>query len=170
MSVVDMSSQPATSQVRVEKERADAIMTLSTGTSTHGCFFVARSGAHASGPERVSELLNSESDFFPFEVHDSHGVQTVLYNRRHVVLVALTNDEARRDPGYDFATSRPVAVVLSNGHRIVGSVRVYRPEGRDRLSDWAREPEVFRNIETGRLTVLVNVAHVIEVRETATNV
>jgi hypothetical protein len=158
------------SQFRVEKERADAIMTLSTGTSTHGCFFVARSSARISGPERVGELLNSANDFFPFEVHDTQGAQTVLYNRRHVVLVALTNDEARRDPGYDVATSRFVSVLLSNGHRLVGSVRVYQPEGRDRLSDWARQPGLFRYIETGRLTVLVNVAHVIEIREAATHV
>ena len=48
---------------------------------------------------------------------------------------------------------------------MAGVVRVYRPEGRDRLSDWARNADIFRYIETGETTLLVNIAHVIEVSE-----
>jgi hypothetical protein len=155
------------SEFRIEKERIDAIITLSSGASIQGFFFVARASELSSGPERVGELLNSDSDFFPFEVHDAYGVHVVLYNRRHVLRVALSNDEARRVPGYEVATPRFVSVLLSNGHRMTGTVRVFRPEGRDRLSDWARHHDVFRYIETGKLNVLVNVAHVIEVREVA---
>jgi hypothetical protein len=45
-------------------------------------------------------------------------------------------------------------------------VRVYRPEGRDRLSDWARQPEHFRYVETpDDTTLIINVAHIIEVSE-----
>jgi hypothetical protein len=91
--------------------------------------------------------------------------RTVLYNRQQVVMVALTDNEARRDPGYDVATERFVSLLLSSGARITGSVRVYRPEGRDRLSDWARHSDVFRYIEKGETVVLVNIAHVIEVSE-----
>ena len=39
------------------------------------------------------------------------------------------------------------------------------PEGRDRLSDWARDPEIFRYVETDETTLIVNMAHVIEVNE-----
>jgi len=80
-------------------------------------------------------------------------------------MVALSEQEARRDPGYDVATERFVSVLLSNGRRVTGSVRVYLPEGRDRLSDWARQADIFRYIETGETTLLVNIAHVIEVSE-----
>ena len=80
-------------------------------------------------------------------------------------MVALTENEARRDPGYDVATERFVSVLLSNGSRVAGSIRVYRPEGRDRLSDWARHSDTFRYVETGETTLLVNIAHVIEVSE-----
>jgi len=48
---------------------------------------------------------------------------------------------------------------------VTGSVRVYRPEGRDRLSDWARNLDTFRYLETEEATLLVNIAHVIEVGE-----
>jgi hypothetical protein len=80
-------------------------------------------------------------------------------------MVALRENEARRDPGYDVATERSVSVLLSNGARVAGSVRVYRPAGRDRLSDWARHADTFRYIEMGDTTLLVNIAHVIEVSE-----
>ena len=137
----------------------------SSGTSERGCFFLASSCTRHDGPERVADLLNSETGFFPFEIHDDHGIRTVLYHRSHVVFVSIPEDEASLDPGYGVATRRVVSVLLSNGARIVGAVRVYRPEGRDRLSDWARQPETFRYIETGDATVVVNFAHIVEVSE-----
>ena len=160
-----MQTEPAASEFRVEKQRIDALLTLANGDSAPGHFFVARNSAHTAGPERVGELLNAEAGFFPFETLDGHGTRTVLYNRRHVIVVALGDNEARRDPGYDVATERFVSLLLSNGERVIGSIRVYLPEGRDRLSDWARLADVFRYIEIGDTTLLVNIAHVIEVSE-----
>lgn len=151
-----------TSEFRVEKQRADARLTLSNGNSVSGHFFLAQNSPTLSGRERVGELLNSESGFFPFQDDGGH---TVLYNRDHVVLVRLTEDEARWDPGYDVATARSIMVSLSNGQKLSGSVRVYRPEGRDRLSDWARHGSRFRYLETSDATVIVNVDHIVDARE-----
>jgi hypothetical protein len=44
-------------------------------------------------------------------------------------------------------------------------VRVYRPEGRDRLSDWARQPETFRYLETSDMALLINAEHIVDVSE-----
>jgi hypothetical protein len=112
------------SRFRVEKTKTDAVILLSDGETVRGYFFVAHASPRSNGPELVGELLNAETGFFPFELHDDDsGPQTVVYNR------------------------------------------VYRPEGRDRLSDWARQAEVFRYIETDTVTMLVNAAHIIEVKE-----
>jgi hypothetical protein len=162
----DVNSELSPSEFRVEKQRTDAVVTLSSGLTTQGCFFIAGGSARHAGPERVAELLNSEAGFFPFEIHFVGRAYTVLYNRNQVVMVALTDNEARRDPGYDVATRRFVSILLSSGQRIAGAVRVYRPEGRDRLSDWARQPETFRYVETADdTTLIINVAHIIEVSE-----
>ena len=75
------------------------------------------------------------------------------------------DDEARRDPGYAVATRRVVSILLSNSQRVDGEVRVYRPEGRDRLSDWTRQPEVFRYVEATDATYIVNAVHIVEVTE-----
>jgi hypothetical protein len=160
-----MNPQTAISEFRFEKRRTQAQIRLSSGEIAEGCFFIAGGSARHDGPERVWELLNSETGFFPFEVQDADGPHTVLYNRLHVVTVSLADNEASREPGYAVATRRVVTMRLSTGERITGSVRVYRPEGRDRLSDWARQPELFRYVETDAQTLIVNATHIVEVAE-----
>ena len=89
-------------------------------------------------------------------------------DRSQVVEVRLLEEvgEARLDPGYNVATEREVRIRLSIGRTIEGRIRVYRPMGRDRLSDYARAPEMFRYIETTDGTLIVNSAHIVELRET----
>jgi hypothetical protein len=157
------------SEFRIEKRRTRAALTLSTGTTVHGCFFLSESHASHSGPERVADLLNAEDGFFPFELNGDEPPYTVLYNRSQVVVVMLLEDtiEAQLDPGYAVATEREVRMLLSSGHIVDGRVRVYRPSGHDRLSDYARLPEAFRYVETEEATVIVNSAHIVELRETS---
>jgi hypothetical protein len=158
---------PDNSRFRVEKARTHAMLTLANGETVPGCFFVAGASARSSGPERVLDVLNAEPGFFPFEVQEATEARTVIYNRSHVMLIALADDEARRVAGYDLAARRAVSLSLANGSRVEGYVRVYRPEGRDRLSDWARNADQFRYIETDEVTLIVNMAHVVEVHESA---
>ena len=157
------------SEFRIEKRRAEASLTLSNGTVARGWFFLAGSRASLSGPERVADVLNAEGGFFPFEVSDEAGSHTVVYNSSQVVEVTLLGDagEAQRDPGYALATERHVEILLSTGHTVAGRVRIYRPEGRDRLSDYARVHEMFRYVETAEATLLLNSAHIVEFRETS---
>jgi len=150
---------------RVEKTRSRATIALSNGDTVPGCFFLAGSSVHSLDPERVGELLNAESGFFPFEVHERGEPRTMLVNRSHVVMVTLADNETRQDPDYGVATRREVSLSLSNGLRMTGVVLVHRPEGHDRLSDWARHPVQFRYLERDQATLIVNVAHVIEVSE-----
>jgi hypothetical protein len=155
------------SDLRVEKRRAAAELTLSTGDKLRGSFFLAGSTATHAGPERVADLLNGERGFFPFAL-ERPGGGTALYNRDQLVSVKLleSTGEATLDPGYDLATERRVVMLLSNGETIAGSVRVYRPAGRDRLSDYARSSDTFRYLEAADATFIVNAAHIVELRET----
>ena len=155
------------SAFRVDKHRAAATLILSDGKSVAGWFFLADSCRDHAGPERIKDLLNGDRGFFPFERNAAGGRRTALYNRDHVVCVQLEgDDEPHRDPGYDIATRRAIAMLLSNGRRLNGLVSVYRPQGRDRLSDYAHSPEIFRYLETADGAVIVNVQHVLELEET----
>jgi hypothetical protein len=160
-----MSAPAGTSEFQFEKQRVDATITASSGLPTRGCFFTAGASRHHAGPERVGELLNGAAGFFPFEIHDNDGTRTILYNRAHVILVGLRENEEERVPGFGVATRRSVSILLSNGQRVAGFVRVYQPQGRDRLSDWTRQPDTFRYLQTGDLMLLVNAAHIVDVSE-----
>lgn len=154
------------SEFRVEKSRARGTLTLTNGTSVHGCFFLAGGSRTHAGPEGVKDVLNGETGFFPFETEGPGGSRTVLYNREHVMFVALEDkEEPRRDPGYDVATERNVALVMSNGTRLHGTVRVFCPQGHDRLSDFASAPDMFRYLESANATYVINVHHLVELIE-----
>lgn len=146
----------------------EAALTLTSGVIVRGWFFLSFSRATQSGPERVADLLNAELGFFPFELAGDTAPGTVLYNRSQVVVVTLLEDavEAQLDPGYAVAPEHEVRMLLSTGRTVDGRLRVYCPVGRDRLSDSTRAPEMFRYIETDGATVIVNSAHIVELRET----
>lgn len=151
------------SEFRVEKRREAAEVTLVTGVTLSGVFFLAGSSHLHTGPERVIDLMNLEAGFFPFET----AVGTMLVNRTHVLKVALPPQmiEAQLDAGYDVATRRTVQVLLTTGDTVTGTVAVYRPPGRDRLSDYARIEEPFRYLELAERTLLINSAHIVALTE-----
>jgi hypothetical protein len=152
------------SEFRIEKQRVLARLTLTTGSTVSGCFFVAGATPTRAGRERVGDLLNANSGFFPFQGSDG---MTALYNREHVVVVALPPgvSEAELDPGYEVATRRVASILLSTGMRVEGEVAVYKPAGRDRLSDFTHNQEQFWYLVTGERTLLVNRAHIVELVE-----
>jgi hypothetical protein len=154
------------SRFRIEKIRASADLMLATGTTIRGWFFLWPSSQLHHGPDRIGDLLNEQQDFFPFELEDGH---TALYHRAHVVQVRLPPDapEAQMEPGYEVAARHVVSMLLSTGDRLTGTVSVYLPEGHNRLSDYARGGRVFRYVETADRTVIVNSAHLVELRELA---
>ena len=160
-----MEVDDRTSQFRFEKRRAEAVVTVTGAEPVRGFFFTAADTTHHHAGERIGDLLNAETGFFPFEMQTDPRPRTMLLNRAHVVSVEIFDDEARRDPGYAVAMRRDVSILLSNGQRVSGAVRVYRPEGRNRVSDWTRQPEAFRYLETHESTLIINAAHIVAVTE-----
>jgi hypothetical protein len=151
------------SEFRVEKRREAAEVTLVTGASVSGVFFLAGSSQLHAGPERVGDVLNFEAGFFPFECDG----ETSLINRAHVLKVTLPPllIETQLDAGYDVATRRHIRILLTTGEAITGHVVVFRPPGRDRLSDYAQIDERFRYVELADRTLLINSAHIVALTE-----
>ena len=162
----DSSAPAPLSEYRVEKSRVEATLTLSNGTTVHGCFFISWNSRTHAGPEGVRDVLNGETGFFPFDALRAEGSRTILYNRDHVVFAVISDThEPHRDPGYDVATQRIVTMLMSNGTRLHGAVRIFCPQGHDRLSDFARAGETFRYLEAQHATYIINVHHVVELSE-----
>jgi hypothetical protein len=159
-----MHTPIASSEYWIEKYPAEATLLLSSGQVARGHFFVGDS-LWGEGHELVGELLNSATGFVPFEEMDAGVARIVLYNLAHLVLVTLTENDARRVSGYEVARHHVVSLRLSNTQRLVGAVRAYLPGGLDRVSDWARAGVNFRYVETDDATVIINVQHVTDVTE-----
>jgi hypothetical protein len=151
------------SEYRVEKRREAADVTLVTGATLSGFFFLAGSSQLHSGPERVSDLLNMDTGFFPFEFHG----ETSLINRAHVLKVSLPPQmiEAELEPGYNVAPRHHVKLLLTTGETLTGHVVVFLPRGHERLSDYARMLERFRYVELPDRTLLVNSVHIVALTE-----
>ena len=151
------------SELRIEKRRETAEITLVTGATVSGAFFLADSSHLHTGPERVGDMLNGERGFFPFE----SGGETTLINRAHVLKVTLPTQmiEAQLDTGYDVATRRHIKVRLTTGETITGHIVIFRPAGHDRLSDYAHIDEPFRYVELDDRTLLINSAHIVTLTE-----
>jgi len=156
-----MSEAP--SEFRVEKRREAAELTLTTGTTMTGSFFLSGSSRAHMGAERVGDLLNLEDGFFPFETEAG----TEMINRVHVLKVVLPTPviEVQLDAAYDVATHRRVSVLLTNGERLTGIVAVNSPPQSDRLSDFGRLEEHFRYLELPEQTLLINSAHIVAMSE-----
>lgn len=131
----------------------------------HGNFFTSGGSPLHAGPERIGDLLNADSGFFPFERRDEDGLRTMILNRAHVISVAVSRDEPRQEPGYGVARRQAVSMLLSTGERVTGSISVYRPEGHNRLSDWSKSRDAFLYLETDDGALLVNRAHIVEIFE-----
>jgi hypothetical protein len=151
------------SQFRFEKHQVAASLVLSTGAMRHGCFFVVTSLTHG-GPERVGDLLNGTSGFFPFQHDDGTAWQ---YNRAHLVMVTLAPGiaEIELEAGFSVALRRDVSMMLSTGTTIDGTVLVSGPAGQERLSDYIRASKQFWYVLTSRGTVIVNSNHIVELIE-----
>ena len=61
------------------------------------------------GPDRIGDLLNEQSGFFPFQLESG---DTTLYNRAHIVQVRSPPDvrEQQIEPGYEVATRHLVSM------------------------------------------------------------
>lgn len=143
----------------------EAILTLSDGRVLAGCFFLGSGSERHIGPERIGDVLNAKGTLFPFELAEGGNTHTTLIHREHVVTAALSDNEGSLDPAYSVARPHAVSLRLSSGLRVDGAIRINRPPGQDRLSDWADDTERFCYVETGEAAMLVNVNHIVEVRE-----
>ena len=155
------------SELRVDKRREAAEVTLVTGATLSGSFFLAGDSPGHTGPERIGDLLNSATGFFPFE----SGGETSMINRAHVLKVSLPSQsiEGELDASYNLAPRHKVRLLLTTGELIVGQVVVFLPPGRNRLSDYAQIDERFRYVELADRTLLINAAHIVALTEVQTS-
>jgi len=141
-------------------------VSLSGGSRLTGSLFLSAFAASHAGPERLLDLLNAGRGFVPFEVVSAIGArETILLSRAHIALVQSDTalEDVAEDPGYQVATQKSVALLLSTGEELTGVLRIERPVGRNRLSDGVNDEIGFRYLESPSGILAVNLAQVVRI-------
>ena len=154
------------SELRIDKRRVLATITLTGGDRLVGSLFLAAQAAHHAGPERLLDVLNGPPGFVPFETASGPGDrQTVLVNRGCITVVHtdLAVADLAEDQSYQVAVQKSVLLQFAGGEQLRGVLRVERPVGRNRLSDAVRDDAGFRYVEGAGGVFAVNLAHVVRI-------
>ena len=70
----DTQTKPHMSDLRIDKRRVTATLTLTGGDRLIGSLFLAEQAEHHAGPERLLDVLNGPPGFLPFESVSGPGV------------------------------------------------------------------------------------------------
>lgn len=145
--------------LRVPKHRTPVELTLSGGSTRSVLVFLAESAARHSGPERLSDLLEGESEFIP-AVEASTDAVIVLNCTSVVVARVASSVEGDAAAEGTTPTEHEVEITLVGGAKLRGFVSYVMPPDRSRLTDFLNaEPRFIKLIEPEAIA-LVNKQHV----------
>jgi hypothetical protein len=149
-------------ELRIPKRKTTVEFSLEGGTRRHVIVFLSEFASTHAGPERISDLLNGEAEFFP--ALDPSRDAMCFFHREAITSARV---EASLEPADDTAHTIPleheVEIRLADGALVRGLVTYVLPPDRARVIDFLNEaPRFFRVLEKD-VVVLVNKRHVCEV-------
>ncbi len=139
---------------------------LARGTSLRGRLFLAASPNIEGDMASLSQALNDERDFLPFEVGEESGCRAIVLNKEHIIRVHLAAGELPAGTGADADTRQaepaPETVLnLSDGTHVCGQVQVDSPETASRLVDKLNRAPRFIPVVCDQGVDLVQREHVL---------
>ncbi len=148
----------AMQELRVPKRRTPVELVLADGTPRKVLVFLAEFAARHSGAERLSDLLDGESEFIPAVEASTNAV---FFLHSTSVAVARVASSVEGDDGqHTSPTKHEVEITLIGGARLRGHVAYVMPPDRSRLTDYLNsEPRFIKLIEQEGVA-LVNKQHV----------
>ena len=147
-------------ELRVPKRRTQVEIVLPGGLVKQCVIFLGEFAPGHSGAERLSDLLNGDTDFIPAVEMDTDAV--TFLNRVGIALARVSPDvEPVED--HTIPTEHEVEITLVDGKTVNGLVTYMMPPDRSRLTDFLNDsPPFFRLVEKDRIA-LVNKRHVARV-------
>lgn len=147
---------------RIEKSRIPVLVTLCHGEELAGDMFVQGYAALHYGPERPSDILNDQHEFFPLALSESETLLISKQSVREVNALSSSRDEWRLVPAW---RQQRVDVQMAGGAVYTGTVDLEVPGDHPRLLDYLnRMPEQFLSILTSEGTRLINRRAIVSVR------
>jgi hypothetical protein len=146
-------------ELRVPKHRTPVELVLAGGATRNVLVFLSEFAARHSGPERLSDLLDGESEFIP--AVDGSTDAVCFLNSTSVAVARVAASVEGDDVGqHTIPTQHEVEITLVGGVKLRGLVAYVMPPDRSRLTDYLNsEPRFIKLIEQEGVA-LVNKQHV----------
>lgn len=146
-------------ELRVPKHRIPVELTLVGGTTRNVLVFLAEFAARHSGPERLSDLLDGESEFIPSVEASTDAV--FFLNRASVAVARMASSVEADDEGqHTIRTEHDVEITLVGGAKLRGLVAYVMPPERSRLTDYLNSEPRFIELIEQEGVALVNKQHI----------
>ena len=136
---------------RIDMIKRKAKIFFSDGSSLTGSFFVSPRTSSHSGSQLVSELLNAENSYLPFESDDSN---IILVRKESLTMIVLERNELNTSSPYRKQIA--VHVCFISGHSENGMVYTDLPESSTRLSDFLNHHNEFFPLDVDGKNCLMN--------------
>lgn len=147
---------------RIEKSRIPVIVTLAHGEELAGDMFVQGYAASHYGPERPSDVLNDQHDFFPLALSESETLLISKLSVREVNALSSSRDDWRLVPAW---RQQRVDVSMVGGVVCSGTVDLEVPDDHPRLLDFLnRLSDNFLSVLTSDGTRLINRRFIVTIR------
>jgi hypothetical protein len=139
---------------RIEKSRIPVLVTLCHGEELAGDMFVQGYAALHYGPERPSDILNDQHEYFPLALSDSETLLISKQSVREVNALSSSRDDWRLVPAW---RQQQVKLRFADGTTLAGTVDLELPGDHPRLLDFLNKTDaLFVPVLTSDGTRLVN--------------
>jgi len=147
---------------RIEKSRIPVIVTLAHGEELAGDMFVQGYAALHYGPERPTDILNDQREYFPLALSETETLLISKNSVREVNALSSSRDDWRLLPAW---RQQQLEVRLTGGAICSGTVDLVVPAEDARLIDFLNKtPEQFLTVLTSEGTRLINRRFIVSVR------
>ena len=137
--------------LKVQKAKKPVEVIYTDHSRQGGNFFVSLTSSHRHGPESITDLLNGERRYLPFEAED--GAITIVH-KKAILMVCLKSSEV---PETVEMSERVLAqVTFLSGHCVTGYIYNDLPRSYPRLSDYLNGTPLFFHLEIDGTDCLVN--------------
>lgn len=132
---------------------------LAGGTTRNVVVFLSEFAARHSGAERLSDLLNGDSEFLP--AIEAFTDAVLFLNSTSVAVARVAASVETDDVGqHTTPTEHEVEITLVGGGRLRGRVAYVMPPDRSRLTDYLNSEQRFIKLIEQDGVALVNKQHV----------
>jgi hypothetical protein len=147
-------------ELRVPKQKVAVEVLLPGGAARQVQVFLAEFASTHVGPERLSDLLNGDSEFVPALDQE---LDTMTFLGRRSIAVARVLPEWEPAEDATLATDHPVEIALADGTTLRGKVSFVLPPERSRLLDYLNDEPPFLRLQEAERVALVNKRHIARV-------